>query len=198
MPIPLFDALILGGGRSSRMGGVDKATLSYRSHSLLERALDACSGAAATVVVAPDSPAVGTARRVLEDPPFGGPVAGIAAGMTDLAYAGPAPWVLVLAVDYPESPAAVARLLDAAEDVPGVDAYAAVDGAGFRQNLLALYRRPALDGALAALGGVRDRSVRSLVAPLNVVEVPLDDALVGDVDDPESAHRYGIEVPHAP
>lgn len=198
MPITDFDALVLAGGRSSRMGGVDKSTLAYGSRSLLQRAVDACSGAHQTVVVAPESQAVGPVRRTLEDPPFGGPVAGIAAGLGDLASLEPAEWVVVLAVDHPEAPAAVAALLERAGDEPGADGYATVDGRGTRQHLLAVYRHAALAGAIAGLDGVRDVSVRRLVADLAFVDVPLDDHLAGDVDDPAAAARYGIEVPHAP
>lgn len=180
------------------MRGVDKATLTYGAQSLLDRAVAACAGAATTVVVAPESLAPAGVRRALEDPPFGGPVAGIAAGLADLGQFDPAQWVLVLAVDHPESPAAVAALLAAADDTADVDAYAAVAGDGFRQHLLTLYRRAALEDALARLGGTQNRSVRRLVDGLRFVDVPLDARTAGDVDDPDAARSYGIEVPHAP
>jgi molybdopterin-guanine dinucleotide biosynthesis protein A len=48
-----FDAVILAGGRSSRLGGVPKQQLTYDGATLLQRALDAAGGAAAAVVVGP-------------------------------------------------------------------------------------------------------------------------------------------------
>ncbi|GAB3624251.1 hypothetical protein GCM10027418_23350 [Mariniluteicoccus endophyticus] len=175
--------------------GADKATLAYGAKTLLERAVDACARATHTVVVAPDAPA--DLRRVLEDPPFGGPVAGIDRGLEDLASLGdPAPWVLLLAVDYPEAPTAVARLLEAADDAGSHDAYAALDDEGVRQNLLALYRRESLVAAIERLGETRDVSVRRLVDGLDVCLVDMEERIAADVDDPEAARAYGIEVPH--
>ena len=49
-----FDAVILSGGRSSRLGGVPKSGLIYDGATLLERSLQAAGGAAAAVVVGPD------------------------------------------------------------------------------------------------------------------------------------------------
>ena len=49
-----FDAVILSGGRSSRLGGVPKSGLMHDGASLLDRALQAAGGAAAVAVVGPD------------------------------------------------------------------------------------------------------------------------------------------------
>ncbi|MGO4494169.1 molybdenum cofactor guanylyltransferase, partial [Arthrobacter sp. 2YAF22_2] len=49
-----YDAVILAGGRSSRLGGVPKAQLRVDGATLLERSLQAASGARRTVVVGPD------------------------------------------------------------------------------------------------------------------------------------------------
>ncbi len=49
-----FDAVILAGGRSSRLGGSPKAGLVIGGQTLLERALQAARGALAMVVVGPD------------------------------------------------------------------------------------------------------------------------------------------------
>lgn len=183
------------------MGPVDKLSLRYQGNSLLEWSLSACLTARKIVMIAPPSglqiPLPAHATRTSENPPFGGPVAGIAAGMAALS-ASESPWVLVLAGDLPEAPAAVAALQRAVGDEPGVDAYAALASDGWRQPLLAFYRRESLAAALAGLDNVRDVSVRRLVAGLRFCEVPLADRLVGDVDDPTTARSYGIEVPDAP
>jgi molybdopterin-guanine dinucleotide biosynthesis protein A len=110
-----FDALILAGGRSSRLGGVPKSGLVYDGATLLERSLQAAAGATAVVVVGPDPgnlPAGVLSCR--EEPPFAGPGAAIAAGLDALERRdGPkrAARVLILACDMPRVAQAVAALL---------------------------------------------------------------------------------------
>ncbi|MEH0111212.1 NTP transferase domain-containing protein [Tersicoccus sp. MR15.9] len=137
------DAIVLAGGRGSRLGGVDKAALTLDGRRLLDRTLDAVRGAVlggetatrtgtgTIVVVGPDAvlPA-GThhdvlfldrhVRLVREDPPFGGPAAATAAGLaalgpTDLDAGGSeaAAWVLLLSCDLVHPADAVAALLPA-------------------------------------------------------------------------------------
>ena len=80
-----FDAVILAGGKSSRLGGVPKAQLRYDGATLLQRAVAAARGAGRVVVVGPDPGTLPygtlTAR---EDPPYSGPAAAIAAGLLAL------------------------------------------------------------------------------------------------------------------
>jgi molybdopterin-guanine dinucleotide biosynthesis protein A len=113
-----FDAVILAGGRSSRLGGVPKQSLTYDGDSLLGRAAAAAGGAKAAVVVGPDAAEVPTGEvpagflRCREEPPFGGPAAAIAAGLAALAAAGGnrPRLTLVLACDMPNAGQAVAAL----------------------------------------------------------------------------------------
>lgn len=168
-----YDAVVLAGGAGRRLGGVAKPEVRVGGRALLDRALDAVAGARRRVVVGPEALARPGVTTTLEDPPLGGPVAGIDAGLAALG-AEAADVVVVLACDVPRAgevvPALVARLAGA----PEADAAVALDADGRRQWLLGAYRRAALAGALDALrpGGVRDRSVRSLVAPLSAVAVP--------------------------
>ena len=46
-----FDAVILAGGRASRLGGIDKTALVAKGSTLLERAVQAAAGAEKIVVV---------------------------------------------------------------------------------------------------------------------------------------------------
>lgn len=113
-PVRRF-AIILGGGRSARMGR-DKRSLTLDGRSLLALAVDACADRERVVVVTPDLPGDVSPERVirtLEDPPFGGPVAGIAAGVAALPPARPHDEVLLLACDLPRVAAIVATLDDA-------------------------------------------------------------------------------------
>jgi molybdopterin-guanine dinucleotide biosynthesis protein A len=91
-----YAVIILTGGKGERLGGVDKAALSYRDATLLDHVLSVVDDAAQKVVVGPekDLPGVIWAR---EDPPGGGPLAGLAAGLAKITE----DWVVVLAVDQP-------------------------------------------------------------------------------------------------
>lgn len=179
-----FDALVLAGGEGLRLGGVSKAGLRIGGRSYLDRALDALAGARARVVVGPADLARPGVPTTLEDPPLGGPVAGIAAGLEHLGDSG-APWVAVLACDVPRAGGLVPLLSAALAADPAADGAVVVDGAGHRQALVGMYRRAALDTAVAALrddGGTHGRSVRSLVAGLRLVEVPDPEGLSADAD----------------
>lgn len=46
----------------------------------------------------------------------------------------------------------------------------------------------------APSGEVRDRSVRSVLGGLSRIDLPLDDDLLADVDDPEEAARAGLDT----
>jgi len=187
---PLHDAVLLAGGRASRIGGADKTALVADGLALSDHAVAAAAGARTVVLVGLRDGRTAPARVVhtREDPPFGGPVAGIAAGLE--AVAEPAPWTLVLACDLVRPEAGVAQLLDATDDV-GVDAdgLVAVDEDGRRQPLLALYRSDALRAAVRVLGDPDGAAVRSLTADLRLVEVPLPAAHCADVDEPADAAR---------
>jgi molybdopterin-guanine dinucleotide biosynthesis protein A len=136
-----------------------------------------------------------------EDPAFGGPVAGIAAGLAALGP-GRAPRVLVLACDVPRASAAMPALLDAASGDPSSPDGAFLVRDGRAQWLVGVYARSALDTALADLArarpdGLHGASVRSLMAGLRCVEVPDPDGLSDDVDTWADATRLAA-VSRAP
>jgi molybdopterin-guanine dinucleotide biosynthesis protein A len=107
-----FVAAILTGGTGARLGGADKARLRYAGRTLLEYALDAVGDADELIVVGPPGGG-GELRHVLEEPPLGGPVAGVYAARD--ALRSPVAALLVLAVDMPGVTAStVSRLADAA------------------------------------------------------------------------------------
>ena len=203
------DAVILAGGRATRLGGVPKPTVVLDGASLLDHALAAARDADRTVVVGPD-PVVPPGRDVLvtrEDPPFAGPVAGLDAGLRALdasaarpARQGPPPWVLVLAVDVPRAGDAV-PLLRAAVDPTDRDhdgAYLVREGRA--QWLVGLYRRDALKRALAEVAvsagpgadGLAGVPVRRLVAVLSCAEVPDEDGVSADVDTWDDLRRLTV------
>lgn len=140
-------AVILTGGTGARMDGADKAALELDGASLLERALAATAGADTVVV---GVPAV-TSRPVTwtrEEPPGGGPAAGLLAGLA--AFGSPPDLVGVLAVDMPRvSAGTLARLAGALAD-PAYDGAVLVDGEGRTQPLCGVYRAAALERARPA------------------------------------------------
>lgn len=157
-----FDVVVLAGGGSSRFGGVDKALLVLDGVSLLDRVLGATIGAESTVVVGPVRKTSRDVEWTLEEPPSGGPVAGIAAGLRK----GKSPVVVVVSCDLPWL---------TADDVAGLveglgehDGYGLLDTDGREQRLAAAYRRTALAGALERIGDPRDKSVRRLFEGLDL------------------------------
>lgn len=186
---PVFDAVVLAGGRASRLG-TPKPGLVVAGRPLLEHALAAASAARATVVVGPDELADARYALTREDPPFGGPAAGIAAGLAALPDDGAAPWVLVLACDVPRAADAVPLLLAAAAGAR-VDAVRAVRG-GRDQWLVGLYRRDALDAAVArfrAEGGLDGAPAHRLLGGLDARTVEDRAGLTDDVDTWQDAHE---------
>jgi molybdopterin-guanine dinucleotide biosynthesis protein A len=137
-----YDAVVLAGGAARRLGGVDKPGLDVGGRSLLDRVLDAVVGASRVVVVGPVRT---TERQVVwcrEDPPGGGPVAALAAGLVEVR----ADRVVLLAGDLPFVTAAVVtRLLDAAAGAQGA---LVVDDDGRDQLLLGGWNTTALRRAL--------------------------------------------------
>lgn len=187
------DAIVLAGGRASRLGGVDKPRLEVHGTTLLDGVISAAaaSGCTRIVVAGPrgdEQDAV--ARWVREDPPFGGPVAGVAAALPHVV----APVVYVLAGDL-ASPASVLSLLS-----PWAGAGRAAqlrDPDGRSQPLAAVYRADALRAGLARLPeGGRDASMRQLVDGQAPVHVDAPAEVVRDVDtweDLEAVRRARAE-----
>ena len=135
--MPEFDAIILAGGRGSRLGGVSKADLTVGGRRLLDVVLEAVRYARTTVVVgqvaAPDGVLV-----TLEDPPGTGPAAGIVAGLESVERS--AEWTVVLACDLPGVQAAVPRLLAATTRGNDLDGYCLASAEGNPQWLLGIHR----------------------------------------------------------
>jgi len=196
-----FDAVILAGGRSSRLGGIPKQSLVYDGASLLQRALDAAGGAAGVVVVGPESGVLPTGvLSCREDPPFAGPAAAVGAGLAALAQAGHArPFTLVLACDMPNVAAAVQALAKALQPqetgMAGSDGVMAVSPDGRLQPLVGFYSTAALQRSvqdLASRGALTDGSVRTLLASLDVQLVTVPAGSTEDVDTWDDAAALGV------
>lgn len=172
-------AIILAGGRGSRLGGVAKPLIEVGGRTMLAAALEAAAGADEVVVVG-EVPVPDGVRQVVEDPPFGGPAAGVAAGLA--ALDSQAAWVLLLASDVPGVDAVVPELVAAAGNLDrDLDGVCYEDEAGHPQWILGLYRSAPLRAAAAA-AETTNLSLRRLLAPLRLHTIQGDSALIADCD----------------
>lgn len=194
-----FDAVILAGGRSSRLGGVPKQDLVFHHATLLQRALAAAAGASRTVVVGPEPGVpVPDVMWCREQPEFAGPAAAISEGLAALALAGgtPAIYTLVLACDMPLVQDAVAVLKAALVQEVGDGAMARSED-GALQPLAGFYRTAVLTKSAAELssrGALINGSVRSLLASLEVQPVTVPAGSTADVDTWDDAAALGIDA----
>jgi molybdopterin-guanine dinucleotide biosynthesis protein A len=187
-----FDAVVLAGGRGTRLGGTDKPALVVGAQTLLGSVVSAVTwaGAARVVVVGPErpdalspgisgpgsgGPGPGAGARLSyarEEPPGGGPVAALRCGLAEVS----ATAVVLVAADLPFlRPAHVTRLLAslAGPAGPGV---VLLDASGRPQWLVSSWPTAVLCGALDGYGG---SSLRGLLGPLDPVLLP-DETAAGE------------------
>jgi molybdenum cofactor guanylyltransferase len=194
-----FSAIVLAGGRGSRLGGIDKPALELDGVSLVARAVAAArdAGASPVVVVGPERAGL-EVLWAREDPPFGGPVAALAAGLARLGIQAEEhpprnddEFVLLVAADQVRPEAVVSELVMAARDADGV---LLEDEDGHPQWLCGLYRRAALTAALGTLGDPAGASMGRLLRELRLAKHPISNAVIADIDTPADAERHGITL----
>ncbi|MFG2876063.1 NTP transferase domain-containing protein [Streptomyces sp. NPDC048337] len=164
-----YDAIVLAGGAARRLGGADKPALSVGGRALLDRVLDACADAGTTVVVGGRRATARPVRWAREEPPGGGPVAALDAGLRQTT----AELVLVLSADLPFLDRETVRAL--------LDGVGAAEGALLRdpdgkdQPLVAAYRAEPLRREIALLatehGRLTGLPLRGLTAELDLTRV---------------------------
>jgi molybdopterin-guanine dinucleotide biosynthesis protein A len=195
-----FDALILAGGRSSRLGGLPKQGLLFHGATLLQQSLAAASGAFRTVVVGPDPGALPAGvLSCREQPEFSGPASAVAAGLGALARAGSERmYTLVLACDMPRVSAAVQVLTEALESEDfRADGLMACGEDGRPQQLAGFYRTGRLKEAaeeLASRGALINGSMRALLASLDLQLVTVPAGSTDDVDTWDDAAALGVDA----
>ncbi|OLL14590.1 molybdopterin-guanine dinucleotide biosynthesis protein MobA [Actinomyces oris] len=186
------DVIVLAGGTGRRLDGVSKPDVVARGLRLLDHVLAGLErlreqglALGRVCVVAPAEVALpGDVLRALENPPLGGPVAGIAAGLELLGGSDPVAGLTgILTCDAPLSWRALPSLYRAlAEAGPELDGACARDG-DHTQYLLGLYRRRALTAAVTPDGmPLRDTAVRRALGPLHVTAIPTPHDVVRDLD----------------
>jgi molybdopterin-guanine dinucleotide biosynthesis protein A len=195
----IIDAIVLAGGRATRLGGASKAALRVDGRSMLELAIAALSGVRDVVVVG-DEPDIRAAASdaaitiVREMPAFAGPAAAIAAGF-DVLDAG-SDFVVVLGCDTPAVGEAIVVLLDAVQ--VGSDGVVAVSSDGRPQPLVAVYSTPGLASCIARhrhAGDLENLSVRALLSGLDPALVLAPEGSTDDVDTWADAARLGVVIP---
>lgn len=177
-----MDVIVLAGGEGRRLGGVDKASLELKGKRFIDHVLADLGSAEQVIVVSPrkDLHLPPQVLRCSEEPPLGGPVAGIAAAMPLLS----SEQVGIIAVDAPYSARSLGPLAKELLAHPEAS-LAAIENQGFLEPLCALWRYPDLVEALAAIGDPRDQAARRLLrlAPREVVGL----AATGEEEDVDTA-----------
>ncbi|MDQ4114443.1 MAG: NTP transferase domain-containing protein [Actinomycetota bacterium] len=172
-----YAAVLLAGGRSSRLDGIDKSGIELSGRTMLAWALDAVVDAMDVVVV---GDAVHTERPVTfvrEDPRFGGPVAALLTGVDALLT--PRAYVGVIAVDMPFlRPRTLSRLREAAFGRDG----AVLVGPDERRQLALVLSAARLAEVRPDHEAQHGMPMRMLLADLDLVEVPSEGDEHRDID----------------
>ncbi|HEV2885825.1 MAG TPA: NTP transferase domain-containing protein, partial [Jatrophihabitans sp.] len=175
-----FDAVILAGGRGTRMGGPAKPLRKLAGWPMLDHVLLACSAASRQIVVGPSRIGIGEPLFCREQPAGSGPVAAINAGLRHVQQ----PIVLVLAADLPFIAGALAPLRALLAGRPSTEAAARVEPTGRINYLAAAWRTAALYAALDRLPNPAGQPVRALYESVEVAYLPDFDAFGADCDTP--------------
>ena len=162
-----FAAIVVAGGQATRLGGADKASIEIRGRTLLEHTLDAVIDAGEVVVVGQPVPTERPVTFVVEDPQYGGPVAGLLTGRDSLLR--DYPWLAVIAVDMPFVSAATIRRMH--EAAVGHDGAVLVDP-DLRRQLAFIVDSARLAEVEPDREGRHGRPVSALLDKLDLVAVP--------------------------
>jgi molybdenum cofactor guanylyltransferase len=174
-----YDALVLAGGRSRRMGGGDKTRLPVDGRPLLDRVLTALPTGTEIVVVGEERATSRAVSWTREDPPHAGPAVALGAGLQRITGD-----VLVLLAG--DLPFLTADFLDRLVEAVGPDAGAVpVDGNDRPQWLCSAWpttllrsvdwsTRSSLRDGLGGLPFTRLASDAGAVAPWHDCDTPDD------------------------
>ena len=194
-----LSAILLAGGRASRVQGAVKPLFVVGGTTLLRTAVEAVrdAGAHRVTVVGSVLDERLDVEWVREEPPFGGPAAAVVAALRTWPEKGAAEWTILLACDLPRAADAVRRLVaDAALVPPDTDGVCLADRTSRPQWLTGIYRTRALRRAASALPGAgRDLPVRALVDDLALAVVVDHEGVTDDVDTWEDLERARARIP---
>lgn len=172
---------MLAGGRGSRLGSREKGEIRIGGERLVDIVVGGAlaSGCERAIVVG-DVPC-DSATVVREDPPFGGPVAGLAAALPEVD----AGWIMLLACDLPHARLLCHLLAESFHHIgPEFDGLVAIHE-GRVQWLSGYYLRSSVEAALARLGDPEGASLKILLDDMKLREVQDPEGLSRDIDTPE-------------
>ncbi|MFC5339002.1 molybdenum cofactor guanylyltransferase [Leucobacter denitrificans] len=189
-----FDAIVLAGGRGSRLGGADKAAIEIEGERLIDRVAAAAraAGAHRTIIVGPDHTGSLADRVIREDPPFSGPLQAVAAGLNEVE----SPFVMLLACDLVH-PAEVVQQLSV-PSAPDADGLILVDEDGRSQWLASCLRTRSLRDAIhkftSSGQSLANRPLKVVFKLLDLEQVEALNGTTLDIDTPEQlAHARSQE-----
>ncbi|MDO5034586.1 MAG: NTP transferase domain-containing protein [Actinomycetaceae bacterium] len=180
--------VILAGGTAVRLGGVSKPDYKVGARRLIDIVfdeLDTAGFSGIPVVVAPSKLDVrGGVRLTLEDPPHGGPLAGVAAGVAALSDLPDDAIVGLMTCDAPLSPRLWGRLCAQLREFEAAVPVSA-DEEAWPQFLHGCYRL----GVLRSRPSARNTSIKRGFADVLAAKVPDVERFCIDVDTPEDARE---------
>lgn len=186
MPNQQPGVIVLCGGTSRRLAGLDKTRESLAETTVMDHLLDALPLGWDVVCVGEERATTRSVEWCRESPAGGGPVAGIAAGLDHLGRRG-TEICLVVGGDMPFAAPALPRLVDMLNARPELDAMLATDPSERRQPLLAAYRCGALRAALPREpAGAR---LMVVVEALVIGALACEAQVTLDVDTPEALEQ---------
>ena len=191
-----WDAIILAGGRGTRLGGVDKAELVVGGRTLLEAAVSATGNAEERCIVGPDRPGLqDSVRCVVEEPAHTGIAAAVDVGLRELRGSDAA-MVALVAADQPSVDQALPVVLSEVWGGSSADGWIAADPYGSTFPLLGVYRKASLERRIARLkreDRLADASLGDLLEGLRLKPVRLLGYLCADIDTPTDIRRLGLD-----
>ncbi|WP_018683546.1 molybdenum cofactor guanylyltransferase [Actinokineospora enzanensis] len=179
--MPPWSAIVLAGGKATRLGGIDKPALIVNGTPMLDRALQAATGATEITVVGPRRRTTTHVRWIREHPQGSGPLAALAAGLATITT----PTVAVLAADLPQvTRGTVERLVDAVKETGAV----LIDQEARPQWLLSAWRTTVLSEHMPERPeGMSLHRVLSGLSPVQVQDV---DGSAHDIDVPSDLEAF--------
>lgn len=177
-----YDAIVLAGGAAKRLGGADKPAVRVGGRSLLDRVLGVCRDAGRTVVVGGRRATALPVVWAREEPPGGGPLAALDAGVRQVEAGA----VLVLSADLPFLGERTVRQLIGTLGTSGREAALLTDAGGRDQPLVAAYRTEPLRRELALLateyGSLTGLPLRLLTQELDLARIEAEPLASFDCD----------------
>ena len=189
-----FDAIILAGGRGSRLGGVDKAALHVGGLRLIDRATAAVTeaGAKRIVVVGPERSGLAATHVVRESPALSGPLAAALAGLEYVT----APRVMLLACDLVNPTEICALLIAESRERRAETSVLLRDGEGHPQWLAGIHETSALRLAATDIVTAQHEPLKRLFTASTIRFVDAASALTRDIDRPEDLSWARDQVDH--